>query len=46
MNDAVNGVGGALGDEQLGDKVTGAVNQATNGLLGPSGPTGSLLGGN
>jgi hypothetical protein len=45
-NNAVNGVGGALGDDQLGDKVTGTVNQATNDLLGPNGAAGSLLGGN
>jgi hypothetical protein len=45
VNNAVNGVGGALGDDKLGDKVTGAVNEATNGALGPGGLTDSLLGG-
>jgi hypothetical protein len=44
-NNAVNGVGGALGDDKLGDKVTGSVNEATNGVLGPGGLTDSLLGG-
>ena len=39
----MNGVGGALGDGQLGDKVGGALNQTTNGLLGPNGLTGSPL---
>jgi hypothetical protein len=42
VNDTLNGVGGALGDSQLGDKVTGAVNNTTNGLLGPGGLTDSL----
>ena len=41
VNDAVNGVGGLLGDNKLGDKVTGTV----NGLLGPGGATDGLLGG-
>ncbi len=45
VNNAVNGVGGALGDDQLGDKVTGTVNEATNNVLGPNGVAGSLLGG-
>jgi hypothetical protein len=44
-NNTVNGVGGLVGDDELGDKVTNTVNQTTNGLLGPNGPTGSLLGG-
>ena len=45
VNDAVNNVGGLVGDDQLGDKVTGGVNDVTNGLVGPGGLTDSLLGG-
>ncbi len=44
VNDAVNGVGGLLGDPKLGDKVTGSLNETTNGLLGQGGLTDSLLG--
>lgn len=45
INDTVNGVGGLLGDNKLGDKVTGGLNKTTGGLLGPGGVTDSLLGG-
>lgn len=43
VNDAVNGVGGLLGDNKLGDKVTGTVKGVTDGLLGKGGLTDSLL---
>lgn len=42
VNDTVNNVGGLIGDDKLGDKVTGAVNEVTNGV---NGLAGSLLGG-
>ena len=42
LNDTLNGAGGLAGDKQLGDKVTGALNNTTNGLLGPGGLTDSL----
>jgi hypothetical protein len=45
VNDALNNVGGALGNPNLGDQVTGSLNNATNNLLGPNG-VGGLLGGN
>jgi hypothetical protein len=45
VTDTVNGAGGLLGDDHLGDNVTGALNQTTNGLLGQGGPTDQLLGG-
>jgi hypothetical protein len=44
VKDAVDGLGGALGDPKLGGKVTDTVNKATGGLLGEGGLTDSLLG--
>jgi len=41
LNDSLNGVGGLLGNHQLGNQVTGAL----NGLLGQGGLTDQLLGG-
>lgn len=45
VNDTLNNVGGALGNPNLGNQVGGAVNNATNGLLGPKSAVNDLLGG-
>jgi hypothetical protein len=42
-NDTLNDVGGAVGNPNLGNDVNGAVNNVTNGLLGPKGVTDQLL---
>ncbi len=41
LNDTVNGLGGVLGDPKLGNKVTGGINNVTNGLLGQGGLLGN-----
>jgi hypothetical protein len=42
-NDTLNNVGGALGNPNPGNQVGGAVNNVTNGLLGPKGAVDELL---
>ena len=46
LNDTLNGVGGLLGNPELGDQVARGVNETTAALLGPGGLTDRLLGGN
>jgi hypothetical protein len=43
VNDTLNNVGGAVGNPNLGNQVNGAVNNVTNGLLGPKSATNQLL---
>jgi hypothetical protein len=45
VNDSLNDVGGVVGNDQLGNQVTGALNETTDGLLGQGGLTDKLLGG-
>ena len=46
LNDTLNGVGGALGNPNLGNDTTGALNDATSGALGNGGLVNGLLGSN
>ena len=46
LNDTLNGVGGALGQPNLGDDVNDTVRNLSDGLVGREGLTGRLLGGN
>jgi hypothetical protein len=43
VNDTVKNVGGALGNPNLGNQVGGAVDNVTDGLLGPKGAVDQLL---
>jgi hypothetical protein len=43
VNDTLNNVGGAVGNPNLGNQVGGAVNNVTNGVLGPKGAVDELL---
>jgi hypothetical protein len=42
-NDTLSNVGGGVGNPNLGNDANGAVNNVTNGLLGPKGATDQLL---
>jgi hypothetical protein len=43
VNRALNGVGGMIGNRNLGDQVGGTVNNVSNGLLGDQGLARKLL---